>query len=161
MQRSTFQSPFLCEKGKLRNRVRFPLWAVSPSTARCRSSAANSPFVLLSGMPKRTRRQVRASNRSASTRSWKISRPISAKQYQRLCDRDSYVTAERFATPSSVWVTTAACCCRLLTNTSQAFQTCGQRPRLFHLRGITVCVAGVSPLSSNTNTTSRTFLSKS
>ena len=29
------------------------------------------------------------------------------KQYQRLCDRDSYVTPKRFATPSSVWVTTA------------------------------------------------------
>ena len=31
--------------------------------------------------------------RSVSTRSWKISRPVSASQ--RLCDRDSYVTAEK------------------------------------------------------------------
>ena len=43
------------------------------------------------------------------------------KQYQRLCDRDSYVTAEKSATPSSVWATTAACCCRPSTNTSQGF----------------------------------------
>ena len=46
-------------------------------------------------MPKLTKPPAKASNRCASTRSWKISRPNIGKQYQRLCDRDSYVTAEK------------------------------------------------------------------
>ena len=62
MQRSTFKVLFYVKR---------------QSENRCRSSVANSPFVLLFGMPRRTKPPAKASNRSASTRNWKISRPIS------------------------------------------------------------------------------------
>ena len=83
------------------------------------------------------------------------------KQYQRLCDRDSYVTAEKVRNAFLVWVTTAAYCYRPSTNTSQASSNVSVRIVLIPPMRITVCVVGVLPLSSNTNTTSRTFLSKS
>ena len=76
MQRSTFKVLFYVKR-QSENRVRFPSWAALRSTVRCRSSVANSPFVLLFGMPRRTKPPAIASNRSASTRNWKISRPIS------------------------------------------------------------------------------------
>ena len=76
MQRSTFKVLFYVKR-QSENRVRFPSWAALRSTVRCRSSVANSPFVLLFGMPRRTKPPAKASNRSASTRNWKISRPIS------------------------------------------------------------------------------------
>ena len=75
--------------------VRFPSWAVSRLMVRCRSSAANSPFAPPFGMPRRTRLPVRASKLSVINEKLENIKTNIGKQYQRLCDRDSYVTAEK------------------------------------------------------------------
>lgn len=93
MQRSTFKVLF-CLKRQSENPIRFPSWVVSPSTARCRSSATNSPFVPPSGMPR-----LKASGRSLEAQ--RLNEKLEniktniGKLYQRLCDRDLYVTAEK------------------------------------------------------------------
>ena len=74
--------------------VRFHVMAVSPSTVRCRSSAANSV---------RSSLWDAKANKAAgrSVESQRINEKLEniktniGKQYQRLCDRDSYVTAEK------------------------------------------------------------------
>ena len=141
--------------------VRFPSWVVSPSTARCRSSAANSPFVLLSGMPKRTKPQAEASNRSASTRSWRISRPISASSTSVSATGIRMLRPKKSVTPFWVWGTTAACCYRLSTNTLQASSNAWAKTALIPVMRTTANAAGVWPPSSNTSTASRTLRSKS
>ena len=67
---------------------------------------------------------------------------------------------KRSATPASVWAMTAACC-RFSTNTLRTSSNVSIKIVLIPPTRITVCVAGVLPLSSNMNTMSRTFLSKS
>ena len=116
-----FQSPFLREKAvrKIGSGSRYGPYhdqrydvAVQLQTHR---------FVLLSGMPKRTKPQAEASNRSASTKSWKISRPISANSISVSATVIRMLRPKKSATPSSVWATPAACCCRPSTNTLQGF----------------------------------------
>ena len=93
MQRSTFKVLFYVKR-QSENRVRFPSWVVSRSTVRCRSSAANSPSVLLWDA-----KANKAAGRSLESQ--RINEKLEniktniGKQYQRLCDRDSYVTAEK------------------------------------------------------------------
>mgnify|MGYP001094948670 CR=1 FL=1 len=72
MQRSTFKVLF-CLKRQSENPIRFPSWVVSPSTARCRSSATNSPFVPPSGMPRLKKLPVGVSKPSVSMKSWRTS----------------------------------------------------------------------------------------
>ena len=110
---------------------------------------------------KPTRPLAKVSNRSASTRSWRISRPISASSTSVSATGIRMLRPKKSVTPFWVWGTTAACCYRLSTNTSQAFSNVWAKTAPIPPTRITVCGAGVSPLSSNTNTTSRTFLSKS
>ena len=83
------------------------------------------------------------------------------KQYQRLCDRDSYVTAEKVRNAFLGMGGIAACCYRPSTNILRSSASVWAKTALIPPTRITVCVADVLPLSSNTNTTSRTFLSKS
>ena len=83
------------------------------------------------------------------------------KLYQRLCDRDLYVTAERFATPFWVWAMTAVFCCKPSTNTLQASSNVWAKTAPIPPMRITACGAGVLQLCTNTNTMSRTFRSKS
>ena len=64
-------------------------------------------------MPKRTRRQVRASKHSASTKSWKISKPISASSINASATGTHTLRLKRSATPFSVWGDD----CRLLLQT--------------------------------------------
>ena len=70
-------------------------------------------------MPRRTRLPVRASNRSVSMKNWKISKPISASSTNASATVIRMLRPKKSATPSSVWATTAACCCRPSTNTLQ------------------------------------------
>ena len=53
------------------------------------------------------------------------------KQYQRLCDQDSYVTAEKVRNAFWVWVRIAACCCRPSTNTLQASSNAWAKDRAY------------------------------
>ena len=78
------------------------------------------------------------------------------KQYQRLCDRDSYITAEKIR---NAFLGMSDDCCLLLQTFDEYLA--GFLKRVGKDRAYSVCVAGVLPLSSNTNTTSMTFLSKS
>ena len=56
------------------------------------------------------------------------------KQYQRLCDRDSYVTAEKGPQRFPGMGDDCACCCRPSTNILQISASAwGKRPRLFQL----------------------------
>ncbi len=66
---------------------------------------------LLSGMPKPTKPPAKASNRRASTRSWKISRPISVSNANVSATVIRMLRPKRSAMPSSVWAMIAACCC--------------------------------------------------
>ena len=127
--------------------VRFPSWAVLQSTARCRSSAANSPFVHLFGMPKLTKPPAKASNRCASTRSWKISNPISASSTNGSATGIRMSRPKRSAMPSWVWVMIVACCCRPSTNTSQAFSNVWARIVVFRPSRTATIPAVTSPLS--------------
>ena len=72
MQRSTFKVLFYVKR-QSENPIRFPSWVVSPSTARCRSSATNSPFVPPSGMPRLKKLPVGVSKPSVSMKSWRTS----------------------------------------------------------------------------------------
>ena len=60
---------------------------------------------------KPTRPLAKVSNRSASTRSWRISRPISASSTSVSATGIRMLRPKRSATPSSVWAMIAACCC--------------------------------------------------
>ena len=74
------------------------------------------------------------------------------KQYQRLCDRDSYVTAEKVRNAFfSVWVTTAACCCRPSTNTLQGSSNVWAKTAPIRAMTITANAVTGLPLSSNMN----------
>ena len=110
---------------------------------------------------KPTRPLAKVSNRSASTRSWRISRPISANSTSVSATGTHTLRPKRSATPSSVWAMIAACCYRPSTNILRSSASVWAKTALIPPTRITVCVADVLPLSSNTNTTSRTFLSKS
>ena len=83
------------------------------------------------------------------------------KQYQRLCDRDSYVTAEKVRNAFLGMGDD----CRLLLQTFDEYlagflKRVAKIALILPMR-ITACDAGVLLLSSNTNTMSRTLRSKS
>ena len=75
--------------------VRFPSWVVSPSTVRCRSSAANSPFRSSLWDAKANKAAGRSLEAQRINEKLENIKTNIGKQYQRLCDRDSYVTAEK------------------------------------------------------------------
>ena len=83
------------------------------------------------------------------------------KLYQRLCDRDLYVTAEKVRIAFLVWAMTAVFCCKPSTNTLQASSNVWAKTAPIPPMRITACGAGVLQLCTNTNTMSRTFRSKS
>ena len=95
MQRSTFKVLFLREKAVGKNMVRFPSWGRitingTMSQFSCKLSVRSSLWDA-----KANKAAAEASNRSASTRSWRISRPISASSTSVSATGDSYVTAEK------------------------------------------------------------------
>lgn len=159
MQRSTFKVLF-CLKRQSENPIRFPSWVVSPSTARCRSSATNSPFVPPSGMPR-----LKASGRSLEAQ--RLNEKLEniktniGKLYQRLCDRDLYVTAEKVRNAFLGMGDDCRLCCKPSTNTLQASSNVWAKTAPIPPMRITACGAGVLQLCTNTNTMSRTFRSKS
>ena len=110
---------------------------------------------------KPTRPLAKVSNRSASTRSWRISRPISANSTSVSATGTHTLRPKRSATPSSVWAMIAACCYRPSTNTSQGSSNAWAKTAPIPAMKTTASVAAVLPPSSNTNTMSRTFRSKS
>ena len=160
MKRSTFKVLFYVKRPS-ENRVRFPSWVISPSTVRCRSSVANSPYLSPCGIPKPTRPRVRASKPGASTRSWKISRPISVNNTSVSVTGIRMLLRKKSAMPSWVWVMIVACCYKPSMNILRSSASVWARIALIPPMRITACGASVLPLSSNMNTTSRTFLSKS
>ena len=93
-------------------------------------------------MPKPTKPLAKVSKRSVINEKLENIKTNIGKQYQRLCDRDSYVTAEKVRNAFLGMGDD----CRLLLQTFDEYlagvpQACGQRPRLFHLRGLLSCVA--------------------
>ena len=160
MQRSTFKVLF-CLKRQSENPIRFPSWVVSPSTARCRSSATNSPFVPPSGMPRLKKLPVGVSKPSVSMKSWKTSKPISVSCINVSATVICMLRPKRFATPFWVWAMTAVFCCKPSTNTLQASSNVWAKTAPIPPMRITACGAGVLQLCTNTNTMSRTFRSKS
>ena len=70
-------------------------------------------------------------SRSASTRSWRTSRPISANSTSVSATGIRMLRPKRSATPSSVWATTAACCYRPSTNTLQGSSNVWARNRAY------------------------------
>ena len=119
MQRSTFKVLF-CLKRQSENPIRFPSWVVSRSTARCRSSAANSPFVPPSGMPWLKQLPVGVSKPSVSMKSRITSKPLSVSCINVSATVICMLRPKRFATPFWVWAMTAVFCCKPSTNTLQA-----------------------------------------
>ncbi len=114
--------------------VRFPSWVVSRLMVQCRSSAANSPFA----PPLWDAKANKASGKSLEAQ--RINEKLEniktniGKQYQRLCDRDSYVTAEKVRNA----VLGMGDDCRLLLQTFDEYlagflKRVGKRPRLFEL----------------------------
>ena len=101
---------------------------------------------------KPTRPLAKVSNRSASTRSWRISRPISASSTSVSATGIRMLRPKKSATPSSVWATTAACCYRLSTNTLRAFSNVWAKTAPIRAMTITANAVTGLPLSSNTNT---------
>ena len=82
------------------------------------------------------------------------------KQYQRLCDRDSYVTAEKVRNAFLGMGDD----CRLLLQTFDTLQISASawaKTALIPVMRTTANAAGVWPPSSNTSTASRTLRSKS
>ena len=102
MQRSTFKVLFYVKRQSEKS-GQIPVMAVLRSTVRCRSSAANSPSVLPSGMPKLIKPPAKVSNRSALMRSWRISRPISANNINVSATGMRMLRPKRFVTPFWAW----------------------------------------------------------
>lgn len=83
------------------------------------------------------------------------------KLYQRLCDRDLYVTAEKVRNAFLGMGDDCRLCCKPSTNTLQASSNVWAKTAPIPPMRITACGAGVLQLCTNTNTMSRTFRSKS
>ena len=101
---------------------------------------------------KPTRPLAKVSNRSASTRSWRISRPISANSTSVSATGTHTLRPKRSATPSSVWAMIAACCYRPSTNTLQGSSNVWAKTAPIRAMTITANAVTGLPLSSNTNT---------
>ena len=82
MQRSTFKVLFYVKRQSEKS-GQIPVMAVLRSTVRCRSSAANSPFVLLFGIPRQIKQPAKASKPNASTECLRLLRIYRFK----LCER--------------------------------------------------------------------------
>ena len=80
------------------------------------------------------------------------------KQYQRLCDRDSYVTAEKVR---NAFLGMGDDCRLLLQTFDEGSSNAWAKTAPIPAMKTTASVAAVLPPSSNTNTMSRTFRSKS
>ena len=89
MQRSTFKVLFYVKR-QSENPIRFPSWAVTingtMSQFSCKLTIRSSPWNKAAGRSLESQR--------INEKLENIKTNIS-KQYQRLCDRDSYVTAEK------------------------------------------------------------------
>ena len=159
MQRSTFKVLFYVKR-QSENPIRFPSWAVTINGTMSQFSYKLT-VRSTSGMPRLKKLPVGVSKPSVSNEKLENIKTNIGKQYQRLCDRDSYVTAEKVRNAFLGMGDD----CRLLLQTFDEYlaefrKRVGKTAPIPPTR-ITVCVAGVLPLSSNTNTTSRILRSKS
>ena len=103
----------------------------------------------------------KVSKPNASMKSWRTSKPTSASSTNVSATGIRMSRPKKSAMPSSVWATTAACCYRPSTNTSQGSSNAWAKTAPIPAMKTTASVAAVLPPSSNTNTMSRTFRSKS
>ena len=92
MQRSTFKVLFYVKR-QSENPIRFPSWAVTingtMSQFSCKLTIRSSPWDTKANKASGTSLESRRINEELDIIKSK------SKQYQRLCDRDSYVTAEK------------------------------------------------------------------
>ena len=158
MQRSTFKVLFYVKR-QSENPIRFPSWAVTingtMSQFSCKLTVRSSPWDTKANKASGKSLESQRINEKLENIKTNIS-----KQYQRLCDRDSYVTAEKVRNAFLGMGDD----CRLLLQTFDEYLV-GFLKRVGKDRTYSTyedyCGAGVLPLCTNTNTMSRTFRSKS